>query len=152
MLYGLWQSPEARAYGEKKLNLTPVLSWRTILGEVKRVPRGEKIGYDLTETLARASTIAICPVGYWHGYPRALSGKGELLVRGKRAKILGRVSMDMIAIDVTDIPNVAVGDVATIIGTDDDEKMSAEEVATRADTTHYEILTRINPLIKRIVL
>ncbi|MBI3019901.1 MAG: alanine racemase, partial [Parcubacteria group bacterium] len=152
MLYGLWPSQSTRICGEKKLKLTPVLSWRTIIGEIKQIPRGEKIGYDLTEMLSRTSIIGICPIGYWHGYPRSLSGKGELLVRGKRAKVLGRVSMDMIAIDVTDIPNITMGDVATIIGKDCDERMGVEEVALNADTTHYEILTRINPLIKRIFL
>ncbi len=151
-LYGLWPSPEARECAGKKITLSPVLSWLTIISETKKIKKGERIGYGFTEKLSRASVIAICPVGYWHGYPRMLSSQGEVLARGARAKVLGLVSMDMIAIDVTNIPAVREGDVVTLIGKDGKEEMSAEEVATRAGTTHYEIVTRINPLIRRVLL
>ncbi len=152
MFYGLWPSPEARAYGEKKLKLVPVLSWRTIIGEVKKIKKGESIGYGFTEKVPRDSTIAVLPVGYWHGYPRALSGKAEVLVRGKRAKVLGRVSMDMVVIDVTGIHGATAGDTTTLIGKDGKEEVTADELARYAGTIHYEIVTRINPLIKRVLL
>jgi alanine racemase len=89
-------------------------------------------------------------VGYWHGYPRALSNTAEVLVLGKRAPVLGRVSMDMIVIDVTDIPKAKSGDEVVLIGTSGKEQMTAVELARRAGTSAYEILTRLNPLMKRI--
>jgi alanine racemase len=149
-LYGIWPSDMVKKAFEKNIKLEPVLSWRTIISETKKLPGGSGISYDLTETLTRDSTVAVCPVGYWHGFPRSLSSSGEVLVNGVRAKVLGRVAMDMIIIDVTGIPDVKTGTVVTLIGTDGEEKISAEEVAERAGTTSYEILTRLNPLIQKI--
>ena len=148
-LYGLWPSNEIREVAPKT-KLSPLLSWKTIVSEVKKVRAGERVGYDLTEKLNRDSVLAVVPVGYWHGIPRALSGKGEFLIRGKRTKIVGRVSMDMLVVDATDIAGVAQGDEVVIIGAQGKEKMSAEEVAEKAGTINYEIVTRINPLIQRI--
>jgi alanine racemase len=151
VLYGIWPSDEAEKKLKRKLALAPVLSWKSIISETKRLPKGSKIGYDGTETLKRLSTVAICPVGYWHGFPRALSSKGHVLVRGKRAKVLGRVSMDMIAIDVTGIPGVRSGDVVTLIGKDGALRLRAEDIAKLIPgSSAYELLTRLNPLIKRI--
>lgn len=150
-LYGIWPSKEAESLLGKKIRLTPVLSWRTVISEVKDLPAGSRIGYDGTEILKRRRRVAVCPVGYWHGYPRAHSSKGFVLVRGKRAKVLGRVSMDMISIDVTGIRGAASGDVVTIIGTDGKERLRAEEVGAQAPgSSAYEFVTRLNPLIKRI--
>ena len=95
---------------------------------------------------------AIIPIGYWHGYPRLLSGKSHVLVRGKRAKLLGRVSMDMIVVDVTSIRGVQTGDVATLLGRDGKGVVTAEEIAVHAQTSPYEILTRLNPLMKRLIV
>lgn len=149
-LYGLWPSKEVEAFAKRKLLLKPVLSWKTLIGEVKRVKAGERVGYDFTEKLKRNSALAICPIGYWHGFPRALSSVGEVLVRGKRARVVGRVSMDMITIDVTGISGAKVGDEVTIIGESGREKISVEDIAELSDTSSYEIITRINPLIKKI--
>lgn len=148
-MYGLWPSGETQRHRGKTVTLTPALSWRAMVSEVKVVKKGERIGYDLTELLLRDTTIAIIPVGYWHGYPRALSGKGRVLIHGCSARVLGRVSMNMIVVDVTDIPRVRVGDVATLIGKDKKETILAGELATLSGTTHYEILTRMNPLMKK---
>jgi len=92
----------------------------------------------------------VCPIGYWHGYPRALSDKSDVLIRGKRAKVLGRVSMDMVVIDITNIPSVKVGDEAVLIGRCGKKEIPASELAEHAGTSAYEILTRLNPLMKRI--
>lgn len=149
-LYGLWPSDDARQYLSDKVTLMPVLSWRAVVAEVKDLPAGEKIGYDKTESLPYDATIAVIPVGYWHGFPRLLSSKGRVLIRGKSAKVLGRVSMDMIVVDVTHVPLVEPGDIATLIGKDGKEEISAEEIAKLSATTHYEVVTRLNPLMERI--
>lgn len=150
-LYGLWPAKEIEMHLSRKIKLFPVLSWKTIISEVKELPAGSKIGYDGVETLSEMSTIAVCPIGYWHGYPRALSSVGKLLVRGKFCKVIGRVSMDMITIDVTKT-KAKVGDHVTIIGKDGEESITAYDLAFASDTSHYEIVTRINPLIKKIYL
>jgi alanine racemase len=105
----------------------------------------------MTDRMARKSKLAVVPIGYWHGFDRGLSGKGEVLVNGRRARVRGRVSMDMISIDVTGIP-CRVGDTVTLIGRDGGEEIKAGELAARIDTTAYEVLTRINPLIKKITV
>lgn len=149
-LYGLWPSAEIKAAFSGKIKLMPVLSWRTIIGEIKDVKKGDRIGYDFTERVSINSRIAILPIGYWHGYPRALSSVGRVLIRGKRAKVLGRVSMDMTAVDVTGIKNAKAGDAVTLLGRDGRKNISAEELAQLAGTINYEFITRINPLIERV--
>ncbi len=149
-LYGLWPSDEARMHLERKLELKPVLSWKAVVAEVKKIRSGEKVGYDLTESTPHDATIAIIPVGYWHGFPRLLSSKGCVLIGGKTAKVLGRVSMDMITVDVTNIPKVKPGDEVVLIGKQGKETIAAGELAKLSGTTHYEIVTRLNPLMERI--
>ncbi len=151
-LYGLWPSKETQAAFGAQIKLKPVLSWKAVIGEIKKVAKGERIGYDFTETLLKPTTVAIVPIGYWHGFSRALSCIGKVLIKGKPAKVLGRVSMDMIAVDVSGIKNVRIGDKAIIIGKGGKNEITADEIAGYADTTNYEIVTRLNPLIKRIYL
>jgi alanine racemase len=147
-MYGLWPSPETKVAMDKKYKLHPVLSWKAIITEIKNLPKGTKIGYDLTEQLKRDSVLGIVPVGYWHGYPRLLSGKGVFNVNGKKVKLIGRVSMDMIAINLTDV-KAKVGDEIAIIGGDYGHYAEADIMAQDSDTINYEITTRINPIIKR---
>ena len=123
-----------------------------MVSEVKLVQKGQRIGYDYTETLGRDTVIAILPIGYWHGYWRAFSSSAHVLIRGRRAKVLGRVAMDMTVVDVTDIPKTKVGDEAVLIGKQGKEEVSASELASIAGTSHYEIVTRLNPLIKKYFL
>ena len=149
-LYGLWPERAVKSYLKNRIALTPILSWKSFITEVKRLPKGIKIGYDLTETLVKDTTVAVVPIGYWHGYPRALSAIGQVLVRGKNAKVLGRISMDMVTIDVGGIAGVAPGDEVMIISTDDTSPASAEGIGGLLDASRYEIVTRLNPLIKRI--
>lgn len=148
-LYGLWPSKDVERHLSSKVKLHPALAWRAMVSEVKTVNAGERVGYDLTELLLRETVIAIIPIGYWHGFPRALSGAGRVLIHGKSARVLGRVSMNMITVDVTDIGNVHSGDIATLIGKDGKEEIPAGELATLSGTTHYEILARLNPLMKK---
>lgn len=161
-LYGYWPSQESKhadvlrgsevSKNTKPLLLKPVLTWKTVVTEVKRIPKGSFVGYDLTEMTHRPTTIAVLPIGYWHGYDRGFSGIGEVLVGNARARVLGRVSMDMVVIDVTDIPSVRVGDEVVIIGKQGKEAVDAEDLGRAVGTSPYEVLTRINPLIKRIIV
>jgi alanine racemase len=149
-LYGLWPSREIRKWA-KDTEIIPALTWKTIVTEIKLVPKGSRVGYDLTHQLNRNSRLAIIPVGYWHGLPRALSNVGQVLVGGKKANIVGRVSMDITIIDVTDVPTVKPGDEVVIIGKQGKETISAEDVGEMAVSINYEIVTRINPLLPRIL-
>lgn len=149
-LYGLWPAPEITQYLKGRIALRPALVWKSIITEVKKLPAGSRVGYDLTETLARASTIALVPVGYWHGYPRALSSIGRVMVRGRECKILGRVSMDMLIVDVSGAPRAKVGDEVVVMGGADSLPVSAAGLARALDMSWYEVVTRLNPLIKRI--
>jgi alanine racemase len=151
-LYGYWPSLVAAAKHPAGITLRPVLSWKTVVGEVKKITKGSQVGYDLTEKISRNTQIAVLPVGYWHGYDRGLSSIGEVLIRSRRAKILGRVSMDMIVVDVTDSPGVKVGDEVVLIGKQGREYLGADDLALRVGTSSYKFLTRINPLIKRILI
>jgi len=150
-LYGLWPSEEFKRKFSKKVPLRPILSWRTVVTEVKALGRGDYVGYDLTERVRRRTTMAVIPLGYWHGLPRSLSSRGTVLVRGREAKVLGRVSMDLAAVDIGGL-RVKVGDVATLIGRDGKRELRADRVAQAAGTTAYELLTRLNPLMERVIL
>ncbi|OGG73381.1 alanine racemase [Candidatus Kaiserbacteria bacterium RIFCSPLOWO2_01_FULL_53_17] len=127
----------------------PVLAWKTVVSEVKRVRKGERIGYDLTYRFPRDAVIAVLPIGYWHGFDRGLSNRGEVLIRGRRAPVRGRICMDITMVEVTHIPGVRVGDEVVLIGKQGGERITADDIAKKIDTTSYEVLTRINPLIKK---
>jgi alanine racemase len=149
-MYGVWPSQETEAFAKDKFKLTPVLSWKTIIGEINDIKAGERIGYDFTEKLMRDSKVAVLPIGYWHGYPRALSGIGQVLVNGKYAKVLGRICMDIIMVDVTKIKGVKVGDEVIIIGSSGKETVATYDISFLIGRSDYEIITTINPLIKKI--
>ncbi|MEK7498647.1 MAG: alanine racemase [Patescibacteria group bacterium] len=152
-LYGYYPSAEIKdqmmTLALKKIALKPILSWKTLVSETKSIEAGEPIGYDLTEYLPKKTNIAILPIGYWHGYDRGLSSVGEVLIRGKRCRVLGRVSMDMITVEAK---NARISNEVVLVGTQSKEAIYADEVARRTGTTQYEFLTRINPLIERIVV
>jgi alanine racemase len=149
-LYGLWPSKELEMQ-LPKIHLHPVLSWRAVVSEVKDLHAGDYVGYDLVERIEKDGRMAVVPIGYWHGFPRALSGVGEALIRGCRARTLGRVSMDLLVLDVRGIKCKA-GDVVTLIGNDGAHDVCAPEQAQKSGTTHYEFLTRLNPLIERVLV
>ena len=108
--YGLWPAKEVKAEYENTLKLLPILKWKTIVGEIKTIPAGARVGYDFTEQVGEETKMAVLPVGYWHGYDRSLSSKGFVIINKQRCKVLGRVSMDMIVVDITQAGKVAVGD------------------------------------------
>ncbi|MBI3627168.1 MAG: alanine racemase [Candidatus Sungbacteria bacterium] len=133
-------------------NLKPVMTWKTMVAEVKNVRQGELIGYGLTEKFRRDSRVAVLPIGYWHGYDRGLSSIGEVLIHGQRVKVMGRVSMDMTVVDITNIQNVKVGDEAVLLGRQGNDYISGDEIADKIGTIVYEVITRINPLIYKVVV
>lgn len=152
-LYGHW--PDKRILKKcisvnPQLSLLPVLTWKTVVAQVKKVKKGTSISYGRTEKMKKDGKIAVLPVGYWDGLPRSLSSKGIVLINGKRCKILGRICMNMCMVDVSDIKNVHAGDEVTLIG-GQKNGISAEEQAELAQTIQYELLTRINPTIPRIL-
>lgn len=149
-LYGLWPSKELMVQ-KFKINFKPALSWHAVVSEIKKLKAGDFVGYDLVERVKKPVKMAIVPIGYWHGFPRALSEIGEMLIRGKRARVLGRVSMDLVALDVSNI-NCKVGDKATIIGKQKNAELLAFDIAQKIGASHYELVTRINPLIERIIV
>lgn len=149
-LYGLWPAKEVKRALEDHVRLAPALLWKTVVAETKIVPKGEGIGYNFTEIFHKDTKVAVCPIGYWHGFPRSLSSVGHVLVDGERARVLGRVSMDMITVDVSGIKNTKVGDEVVLVGGQGKEEISADEFADYADTSCYEIVTRINPKIQRV--
>jgi alanine racemase len=156
-LYGHWPSKETHLswlleHGRDGVKLEPVLAWRARVGQVKEVEAGAPIGYGLTYRPTRPSRIAVLPVGYSEGYPRALSSRSRILLAGRPAPVVGRVCMNIFMVDVTDIPGVRDGDVATLIGMDGNERISAEELAENAGTINYEILARLSPSLPRVVV
>ncbi len=159
-LYGFWSSPATHASlnertkngSPKTPSLKPVLTWKTIIAQIKTVRRGTPISYGLTERVSRDSRIAVLPVGYYDGYDRELSSAGTVLIHGRRAKILGRVCMNMIMVDVTDIPRAKLEDEVVIIGAQGKEVVGVEELANKIGTIHYEVLARINPLIPKLLV
>lgn len=151
-LYGYWPSSEARLHLEEKIKLNPVLTWKTVVSEIKEIPKNSYVGYDLSERVNRDTKIAVLPIGYWHGYDRGLSNTGEVIIRKRRAKLLGRVSMDMVVADVTRVFGVGVGDEVTLIGKEGKTEVWADELSLKIGTTPYEFLTRINPLIRRVII
>ena len=151
-LYGLWPSKEAESFAKNKINLKPVLSWKTIVAELKTLDAGEKIGYDLTEKFHKKTKIAILPIGYWHSYPRALSSIGQVKINNTWCKVLGRVCMDIIMVDVSTVKKPKIGDEVEIIGTDTKALNSVSNLAGLIDMSEYEFITRLNPLIKRLII
>jgi alanine racemase len=151
-LYGLWPGPAVERASAAKLTLHPVMTWKTRVGAVKAVPCGGSVGYGGSYVTTRAARIAVLPLGYYDGYSRSLSNLGQVLIHGQRAPVCGRVSMDLMTVDVTDIPAVQPGDEVVLLGQQGMSAISAEEIAAWLGTIHYEVITRINPLIPRIVV
>ena len=152
--YGMWPSNETLVSfkQEKKGSfiLKPALTWKTRVAQIKMVPQGEYIGYGCTFRTSRKTCLAVLPVGYYDGFDRGISF-GHVLIHGKRAPILGRICMNIIMVDVTDIPDVCLEDEAVLIGRSGDETITAETFAGWAGTINYEITTRINDRIPRIL-
>lgn len=151
-LYGLWPSDHLEYLNKRKIILKPVLRWVTHIAQVKLLPANYPIGYGLTYITKKNTKIAIIPQGYADGLSRLQSNNGEVLIRGKKAKILGRIAMNMFVVDVSNIKDVRPEDEVIIIGYQNKNKITAEEIARKTNTINYEIITHINPLLPRIIV
>jgi alanine racemase len=146
LLYGLYPALWLRQIAP----LRPVLAWKTGVVHLKKVPSGTPISYGSTWRAPRESVIATAPVGYADGYSRKFSNTGQMLVRGSRAPVVGRVCMDMCMMDVTQIPEVQVGDEVVLLGRQGSEEISAEELAGLAQTINYEVICGLGARVPRI--
>jgi alanine racemase len=148
VLYGLWRDvlpPLA-----DKIELLPVMSVRTRVTLLKRVHAGETLGYGCTYEAAREMTVATVPAGYADGYVRALSNRGRVIVRGRYVPVVGRVSMDLTLLDVTDVEGIRVGERVTLVGADGELSVNAEDMALTAGTLSYEITCGISARVPRV--
>jgi alanine racemase len=152
--YGLWPSREAMvaAYlvGRREVVLRRALTWKTRIAQVKDVPEGAFIGYGCTYMTTHPTRLAVLPVGYHDGFDRGLSNLAHVLIRGRRAPVRGRVCMNMIMVDVTDVPGAALEDEAVLLGPQGDQEITAEQLGDWAGTIHYEIVARIAGHIPRV--
>lgn len=145
-LYGMYPSEQVN---KKRICLRPAIELKSHVTMVKTIPAGNEVGYGGTYVTDKLTKIATVSIGYGDGYPRALSSKGYVLIRGMKAPIIGRVCMDQIMVDVTAIPEVLRGDLVTLIGTDGNETVTVEEIAELAGTFNYEFVCDLGKRIPR---
>jgi alanine racemase len=148
ILYGSYPSPAVR----NLIKVKPVMTLKTRIGLLKRVPPGERISYGGTFVTRRESLIATLPIGYGDGYNRKLSNQGEVLIRGRRAPVVGRVCMDYIMADVTDIPKVSLRDEAVLMGRQGRAQITPEEIAEKVDSISYEMLCLVGKRVPRVYI
>ena len=144
-LYGYHDEPHLARY----ISLEPALTWRTKITSLRQVPSGSSIGYGRTYTTTRTTRVATLPIGYADGYNRLLSNKGQVLIRGKRVKIVGRVCMDQTMIDVTDVDDVREGEDVVVLGRQGDNAVTMSEMADWACTIPNDILVSIGSRVFR---
>ena len=152
--YGLWPSWKTKSATERagiKVTLKPAMTWKTIVSQIKEVKKGAFIGYGCTYKMPHNGRIAILPLGYYDGFARLLSNHGFVLISGKKAPVIGRICMNMIMVDITNIPNVKLEDEVVLIGRQKKAKITVEEVGEWSHTINYEVTTRINERILRIL-
>ena len=147
ILYGAYPSQEVQ---KANVPIKPVLSWYSWVTHVKALDEGRTVGYGATYTLKQPSLVATVSVGYADGYRRLLSNTGHVLIHGQKAPVLGRVCMDQIVVDVTDIAGVMPGDKVTLIGKDGDREITADQMAAWAQTISYEIFCGISRRVPRV--
>lgn len=146
-LYGLHPSEEVHL---ERMDMRPVLSLKSRVAHVKTLPAGYGISYGSTYVTREERRIATIPVGYGDGYARGLSNKGDVLIRGRRAPICGRVCMDQFMVDVTDIPGVCVGDEVTLVGADGKDHITLEELGEKSGRFNYEFACDLGKRIPRV--
>ena len=147
VLYGMYPSDEV---DPSLLTIRPALQWLSRVTHVKTLPAGREISYGGTYVTSGTTRVATVPVGYADGYRRSLSGRFYVLIRGRKAPILGRVCMDQMMVDVTDIPGVQLGDPVVLVGRSGSEEITVETIAAAADSFNYEFVCGISRRVPRI--
>ena len=145
--YGMYPSDEV---DPQLLPVKPVMEWIAKVVYVKTLPAGRQISYGGCYTTTRETMVATLPVGYADGYRRSLTDKGHVLLHGKKAPIIGRICMDQMMVDVTDIPGVKIGDHAVLIGRSGDEEITVDYLAALTGTLNYEIICGISRRTPRV--
>jgi len=154
-MYGLWPSEKTKVAAERlglNIKLQPVLAWKTRVAQVKSVKKGDFIGYGCTYQMPHDGRLAILPTGYYDGYVRLLGNKSAVLIKGQRAPVVGRIFMNMTAVDITKILGVELEEEVVLLGRQGKGEISAEELAEWSETINYEVTTRINERIPRIII
>ncbi len=152
-LYGLWPSAASkRRAWENKMCLQPVLTWKTKIIQLKKLSVGTSIGYNRTYTTTTDCLLAILPVGYNEGYDRSLSNKAEVLFKGQRYKVRGNICMNLMMVELPLDSDAQIGDEVVLLGHDGQNYLSVDELAILANTINYEIVTRLHPQIKRVIV
>lgn len=157
MQYGLWPSPETyshymASHWDRKDPLHRIITWKSRIMSLKSVPQGEFIGYGDSFQAPRDMLIAIVPVGYAWGYSRSLSNQGQVLIKGRRAAVIGIVNMNLMMVDVTHIPNVEKGEEVVLLGKQGDESITVASFSELSTQLNYELLTRLPLNIPRFVV
>ncbi len=152
IVYGIL--PESYHAGRRStdLDLIPVMSLRSRVVNLREMPAGSSLSYERSFTTGRDSRIAVITAGYGDGYPYSLTNRGEAIIEGRRAPVVGNVCMDLTMLDVTDIPDVAIGDPVTLLGSAEGDTITANELAARAGTIPYEIICRVSPRVPRVYI
>lgn len=157
MQYGLWPSPEVFAsyISSKKKKIDPlkrVISWKSQVMSIKKINAGEFIGYGTSFMAKEKMKIATIPIGYAHGYSRSLSNKGRVIINQHRCMVVGTVNMNMMLVDVSDIPTIQIGDEVILIGSQEKIDVSVASFSENSNQLNYELLTRISKSIPRKIL
>lgn len=145
--YGLDPDPCMKAL----LDVRPAMSLYTVVSMVKEIPAGATVSYGRQYTAPTPRRIATVAIGYADGYPRSLSNRAEMLLHGKRAPVIGRVCMDQLMLDVTDIPEARMGDIAVVAGSEGGERVTFDDMARWAGTINYEIICGISKRVPRVI-
>ena len=148
LMYGIYPSPKLA----KRVEVNPVMSLKSRIVQIKEVEKGESVGYGRTFITKRRTRVGTVPLGYADGYPWQLSNKGEVLVKGKRVPIIGRVCMDAFMVDLTDLPEVETGEEVILLGKQGKEKIEVHQIAGWAKSFSYEIVSRMGKRLPRVCL
>ncbi len=148
----MWPSQKLKNTCETStFQLKPVIRWVTHIAQIKTLPPNFPIGYGLTFVTTKPTKIAVIPQGYSDGYDRKLSNIGEVLVKGSKCRVLGRVAMNMFVVDISHLKKVGIEEEVILLGTQKSKSITAEEIAQKLSTINYEITTKISSLLPRVI-
>lgn len=151
--YGLWPSQTTQKKALiSQFSLQALMSWKTKIIQIKKLKAGDTIGYNRTYKCLRDCQIAVLPIGYNEGYPRLLSNNGEVLIQGRLCPIRGNVCMNLTMVELPDDLDAKVGEIVVLLGSDGNKNISADDIANKCQSINYEIVTRINPNLDRILV